>query len=103
MKLIGFPVNKETVKTAAARAVVIPGKGAIKAMGPGGEINIKPATEKEVAAMEKMLEQVNRYDGADRQILKIILEEAESFFRGRKPAEEAAGLIQNRVSTYLKE
>lgn len=103
MELIGFPVNKEAVKAAAARAVDIPEKGAVKAMGPDGEIDIKPATEEEVAAMEKMLEDVKRYDGADRAILKIILEEAGAFFKGQKPVEEVAGLIQNRVSTYLKE
>ncbi len=89
MELIGFPVNKETVKTAAARAVVIPGKGAIKAMGPGGEIDIKPATEEDVAAMEKMLEQVNRYDGADRQSLK-------SYWKKRSPSLEAGNRLRKR-------
>ena len=60
-------------------------------------------TEKDIADLNKLIEGITRYDGADREILKIILEEADPFFKGRKPAEEVAKLIQNRVNTYLNE
>ena len=103
MELTGFPVNKEAAKMAAAKAIEMPTKGVMKARGPDGEIDIKPATEADAAAMEKVLNEVNRYDGADREILKIILEEAESFFKGQKSVDEVTGLIQNRVITYLNE
>ena len=39
----------------------------------------------------------------DEVIMNIIYEEAESFFRGQKTAEDAAGMIQNRVQLYLDE
>lgn len=78
----------------------MPGKGAVKAVGKDGvAIDIKPAAEEDVAAMEKVLEQVNRYDAADREVLKVMLEEAGAFFKGQKSVDEVADLIQNRVST----
>jgi multiple sugar transport system substrate-binding protein len=103
MQLAGFPVNRKAAEKAAARGAELPKNGMIRMVGPEGETDLKPASEEEVAAMLKTLEEVNRYDGADREILKIILDEAEAFFKGQKTADEVAGLIQNRVSTYLNE
>lgn len=42
-------------------------------------------------------------DGTDTTLYKIIAEEAEAFFAGDKTAEEAAELIQSRVSLYIAE
>lgn len=39
----------------------------------------------------------------DEIIMRIIYEEAESFFQGQKTAEDVAGIIQNRVQLYLNE
>ena len=36
-------------------------------------------------------------------IIDIMHEETESYFQGGKTAEEAAGIIQNRVQLYLDE
>lgn len=99
----GFPVNKEALRVSAEKSVEMVGKGMIKIRTPDGEVNLKPATAEDITAMEKALDKVNRYDGADRTILKIILEEAEAFFKGQKSANEVSELIQNRVNTYLKE
>ena len=100
---VGFPVNREAAKANALQSLERSRKSVTKTVGPDGEVVLKPATEEDVAAMEKVLEEVSRYDGADRAILKIILEEADSFFKGRKSIEEVTSLMQNRVNTYLKE
>lgn len=42
------------------------------------------------------------YDNND-EAMKIILEEAEPFFKGQKGIDEVAGIIQNRVSNYIGE
>lgn len=103
MELAGFPVNKAALDTIASQAANPP-KGAImKVVTPEGEMQLKPPTEEDISAMKKVLEGVNRYNGADREVLKIILEEAEPFFKGQKTVDEAVELIQNRVNTYVKE
>jgi multiple sugar transport system substrate-binding protein len=44
-----------------------------------------------------------QYVDVDVKVLSIIYEESETFFSGQKSADEAAKLIQNRVTTYLNE
>ena len=103
MGLAGFSVNREAVRANATMAVQILKKGNIKIVGPEGEVNVKPATEEDIEEMVKVLEKVNRYQSADREVQKIILEEAESFFSGLKSVDEVTELIQSRVNLYLKE
>lgn len=103
MEFSGFPVNKAAAKANASKSSEMIEKGSIKIKTPEGDVNLKPATEKDLTEMEKLIEKVSRYDGSDREILKIILEDADSFFKGIKTVDEAAALIQNRVDTYLKE
>ena len=43
------------------------------------------------------------FDAASEEINKIIEEEAQAYFAGDKTAQEAAGLIQNRVKLYVSE
>ncbi|MBW4840155.1 MAG: hypothetical protein KZY74_12215 [Paenibacillaceae bacterium] len=37
------------------------------------------------------------------QLVEIIVEQSQAFFSGQKSAEDVAGLIQNKVTTYLNE
>lgn len=67
-------------------------------------IDIYAATEEEVGAVRTLIESAARvYGSVDQQLISIITEEAEPFFSGQKSAAEAAGVIQNRLRTYVNE
>lgn len=105
VELMGFPVHKEATEESVRQLNEKLGSGKVKmAMGgPEGQVELKPVSDEDITAMVKALENVNRYDGADREILSIILEEANSFFKGQKPVEAVTDLIQSRISMYLSE
>jgi hypothetical protein len=55
---------------------------------------------------ERVIELINSVNGVyrrDDNIMSIISDDADAFFRGQKSAEETAAMIQNRVTTYLAE
>lgn len=64
----------------------------------------KPLSETEAGLVEQLIRGAICADqGFDSELLNIIQEEAGSFFSGNKSVDEAAGIIQNRISLYLKE
>ncbi len=48
----------------------------------------------------KSVNTVKRYDS---YVYDIVTEEAEAYFEGQRSAQEAADIIQNRVSNYIAE
>lgn len=61
-------------------------------------------TQEEVDMVLEVMESAKpvNYSGND-EVLKIILEDAEPFFKGQKSADEVVGIIQNRVAIYVNE
>lgn len=69
-----------------------------------GEIVMDPLTEAEVDEFIAFIASVTKKaGGVDEEIGKIINDETESFFNGQKSVDDVATIIQNRVSTYIKE
>lgn len=69
-------------------------------------VELGPLTKKEIETIRAMIDRISRclaFDTASEEINKIIEEEAQAYFAGDKTAEEAAGLIQNRVKLYVSE
>jgi len=60
-------------------------------------------SEKPFVELRQLINTANRFVKQDNRVLSIVEEESKSFFSGQKTAEEAAKLIQNRVTTYLNE
>lgn len=61
------------------------------------------ATEQDIAAIDKVMNNVKVYAESDLKITSIVSEETAPFFQGQKSAEEVAKVIQNKISTYLQE
>ena len=68
------------------------------------EMEIMAATEEEVAEVRKLIESAEKVAGSvDEQLVNIITEESEPFFKGQKSAADVAGIIQNRIQIYVNE
>ena len=63
-------------------------------------------TEAEVQELSNYILSIKNHDdnsGFYTEINRIIMEEVPAFFGGQKTAEEVAGIIQNRATTYMNE
>ncbi|MBR4758692.1 MAG: hypothetical protein IK078_00900 [Lachnospiraceae bacterium] len=67
------------------------------------DVEIKPMTEDQIQTVRDTIAAVNHNSGYDANINNIITEEAGALFSGQKSAKEVAGIIQNRVNTYVNE
>ena len=54
-------------------------------------------------ALEKILEGLSFSVNSEREVLKIIMEEAGAYFAGQKSTDEVSDIIQSRIQVYLKE
>ncbi|MBH5316370.1 extracellular solute-binding protein [Paenibacillus sp. GSMTC-2017] len=61
------------------------------------------AEGEEITRFTQLLEMANPHLLLDGKVLAIVSEESHAYFSGQKSAEEAARLIQNRVTTFLNE
>lgn len=67
-------------------------------------IEIMAATQEEIDEVRDLIRSAERISGnTDQQIVNIITEEAEPFFKGQKSAADTANVIQNRVQIYVNE
>lgn len=72
--------------------------------GMDTQITMEPLTQAEIDTLIDFISTVDKVCGVlDEDISKIINDEAASFFSGQKSVDEVTNIIQNRVSTYLKE
>lgn len=105
-----FPVRRDSFEAHIAEQVK-EWEGLSKNYSPGSRINpisrerwqeYPQIDEQDVEALMYLVE--NAYwDNTFDDMRRIIFEEAGSFWSGNKTAEEAAGIIQNRVQLYLDE
>jgi len=83
------------------------GNGGFTMIGDNGEewtYEYKPITKEEVDMVDTLLAGSQLPSSVnDQELLKIITEEADSFFSGAKSVDEAAKVIQSRVNLYIKE
>lgn len=69
----------------------------------GFEYTYRPSTREEIDTLLALIDRSAPISLGDREIMKLISEEAEAFYKGDKSAAEAAELIQKRVSIYVSE
>lgn len=60
-------------------------------------------TEEEVSRIEELIRIARPATNSDTDIMNIINEEAQAFFKGQKSAKDVAGVIQSRVQLYVNE
>ncbi len=60
-------------------------------------------TREQVDEIRNLIEVAKLPNDNDTEVLKIIIEEAEAYFKGQKSAEDVAKIIQSRVSLYVSE
>lgn len=108
----GFPVLTEDIERLGAQATVpfktinkageiVPRENGI--LVGGAIITTEPPTPEEVRKYINYLSSVDNFYTYDRQLYRIIEEEASAFFAGAKTADETAQMIQSRVSIYMSE
>lgn len=67
-------------------------------------IDIYAATEEEIAQVRALLESAEHLSGTvNDQVINIVTEESEAFFKGQKSAADTAAVIQNRIQIYVNE
>lgn len=69
----------------------------------GTNVKGEPLTEEQTQTLRNLVYSAKKTAQYDTEIYNIILEEAQSYFAGQKSAEEAAGIIQDRVEIYVGE
>jgi len=72
--------------------------------GPGWEIKVNAAKKNEVEEFENLVNEAKSYDTYyDEEVMKIILEEMDAYFKDKKTIYEIEEIIQSRVSMYIQE
>lgn len=67
-------------------------------------VEIMAATQEEIDEIKAIIASAEKVsENTDQQIINIITEETEPFFKGQKSAADVAGVIQNRVQIYVNE
>lgn len=83
--------------------VVRPVASAVWVDEGGNEIQMHPLTQEEADQIMDLINSVSGTYSYDQNIMDIVKEGADAFFAGQKSAQEAAEIIQNRVSIYVAE
>lgn len=69
----------------------------------GMEIEIYALKQEQLDQLMELYDSIDTLSGSDTVVSQIVDEETEMFFHGDKTAEQAAKIIQNRVSLYVSE
>lgn len=68
------------------------------------EMEIMAATEEEIDEVRALIASAEKLSGSvNEQLVNIITEESEPFFKGQKTAADTAAIIQNRIQIYVNE
>ena len=112
-ELYGYPIRKDSLEdlfrqyTATSKYTDDFGNEVEPVSGSYGfynlEVDIKPMKDDQIQTVRDTIAAVNHTGGWDSNISDIITEETGALFSGQKSAKEVAGIIQNRVSTYVNE
>ncbi|XOK59235.1 ABC transporter substrate-binding protein [Paenibacillus elgii] len=101
--MVGFAIHKASLEAQLRQSIDHLASGKIKMQGPGGSTPSPNVDDKQLEAVLRLVEKADKYAAGDPNVMKIVKEEAESFFKKAKTAKDAAKMIQNRVTTYLNE
>ncbi len=105
----GFSINKAIQRKKAQRVIDGSKSGStrmtLSAPDGGKMMTFSSAvmTQKDMDYIDKFIEGLKTYAYYDVNINSILQNETKAFFSGTKSAEDTAKLIQDRVSTYLRE
>ena len=117
----GFPVNKEDFEATAAKSMEVEymtdgqgnqvldleGNPIQESKGGWGwatlNIDLQATTQTEYDQIMELYNAIDSLYSYDTKISEIVSDVAGSYFAGDKTLEETAGLIQNRVKTYVNE
>jgi len=102
----GFPVSKNALKVIGDRNNELLTSSQVStaiSAGSGEPVTPQALTEKEISQLREYIESLQTYCHIDNKVAEIIRTEAESFFNGKKTADEAAKAIQQKVNIYLNE
>ena len=110
----GYPLNKASFEKLEAKAMekqyeTDPETGEQVEVSTGGwgwddfYIDIYAMTEEQAQQLDALIASVDRTYSYDQNIMNLVTEECADFFAGTKTAEQAASLIQDRVSIYVNE
>lgn len=69
----------------------------------GGQYTYHAVTVEETATLLYLMDTAQYADTMDNVLWRIIFEEASPFFQGQRTVEDAAAIIQSRISLYLQE
>ena len=100
-----FPI-KESAAQAVMKAQLTDEKNALSGKGnaiSGWDIQYGYATEEDIGAMNQLIHSITRMAWKNDEIYTIISEESQYYFAGEHTVEQAAQMIQDRVSLYLME
>lgn len=92
--------NGEIVKDADGNPM-INGRGSYS--WDGWSYDMQPCTEEEMDTLRELIDIARPMRTTNSEVLKIITEEAEGFWKGQKSLDEVVGTIQSRVSMYVGE
>lgn len=100
-----FPTLKTKLEEKAAASVMANDKNAVMGIAYSDwEYTYHTPTQKEVDLVLALIEAAKPVSYGDgNEVIKIIKEEAESYYQGQKTVEEAAKVIQSRVQIYVNE
>lgn len=117
----GLPANKEKLEEEIAEASkaepvldengepLLDENGNPIYQGMGGfgyddwEYTYHPCTEEEIAQLYELIEVARPLQMGDNEVLSIIMEEAQPYYKGEKSLDEVVALIQSRISMYVGE
>ena len=102
-----FPTNIGAIEELFAHPEKYEEAGAgVAYVGQNGEefaVTFSDPTDEEIAQMKELIFSLDRVRRQNSALIAIIFEDAYPFFDGYRTAEEAARIIQSRVSVYLSE
>ncbi|MDE5864803.1 MAG: extracellular solute-binding protein [Lachnospiraceae bacterium] len=67
------------------------------------EFEKKPLSQEEVDIYVNLINNTKRSNSLDEEMMSIVLEEAQAYFKGRKRLNKTVDIIQSRISTYVNE
>lgn len=79
-------------------------EGGVSSVGYGDwDYTYHSVTEEEAALVKQLIEAARPAASTDDQMITIITEEAEPFFKGQKSVDDVVNVIQSRIQLYLNE
>jgi len=101
--LWSLPVNKVVFEEKLSDAMLPPGSWLVVGDGEDDLIDIRGLSQKDVDMFRDTINNITRMSCYDETLWNIISETALDYFNGRHTVQDAARIIQSRVTVYLSE